>query len=243
MRGTGVSLNLEQNDALSGYGEDAAPAIALLLWDLYDSANEEHTRTGAFDRTSMSLARIWNAMQRGSLFNLSDFWNQVFLSQDPTTIVAGNPVSGMEMAVAAAPSFVEFGMAPYLVEPGQSEKLDLDAAMGPTFRWEQRHSSHADLALNHYQLMLFSNDLGTLIFKREVQGDSYSLSATDLAEIRNVLAGAEPASLIAMVAGTARLGTGAAVNPGEPEPETGPYLSNSVELLLQDVNRAVVCRC
>jgi hypothetical protein len=237
-----IHASMEDNAAPGSYGEDTENAIYNLFWDLYDSANEANSRTkpkidGLADRTALGLGDLWKLMDGGQFANISDFWKKSYLpSGDIADFIkeGDNAIDGAKLrkALNAAETFAEFGMAPLLFSPAANTTIILVTNVGPTFKWDQVYTGNADLKLNKHRLAIYTQDLKTLLFLSPEQTDKteYKLTAQDLTDIQDKLMNKSQASVVAVVIATS----------DTKMPTTGPYLSNGVELLLQNFNRAVV---
>jgi hypothetical protein len=237
-----IHASMEDNATPGSYGEDTENAIYNLFWDLYDSANEANSRTkpkidGLSDRTALGLADLWKLMDGGQFANISDFWKKSYL---PAGDIAGfiatgdNAIDGAKLRTSlnAAETFAEFGMAPLLFEPPANTIILLVTNNGPTFKWDQVYTGNADLKLNKHRLAIYTQDLKTLLFisPEQTAKTEYQLTAQDLTDIQDKLMNKAQASVVAVVIASSDVTA----------PTTGPYLSNGVELLLQNFNRAVV---
>lgn len=109
----------------------------------------------------------------------------------------------------------------------------------PEFKWTQLSLNlNAKLKVNKHQLVLYSGDLSKLLFKKDGLPDkatSYTLTDADLIALKTEVdkikdAGGAIATVVAAIVSESTTEA----------PSTGPYLSNGVELLVQDFNRAVV---
>lgn len=256
-----IDSSYEDNTTQAFFGDDTENAGYGLLFDLQDSANEANKRTtkipGLRDRTSLGLVGMWNILNGSAAENISDFWKAAFLPGKviapflPGTGSTVNDPAALQKALNAAETFAEFGVAPLLFKPDRGSKVELTPAVppatNPKFEWSQEATktvggaaqagAHADLKLNKFQLVIYSNDLKTQLFHKDGLVDvfSYTLTDADLTALKTQVdalktAGTEIASVKAAIIADSDVKA----------PATGPYLSNGVELLIQDFNRAVV---
>jgi hypothetical protein len=237
-----VAFVMDSNAAPQAFGDDTEEAIQALFWDLFDAQPEVNTRTatkiaGLRDGQAIGLGGMWRLLANGKFANISDFWKKSFLPEsklDAFLNEAKGAIDGVALgkAIKAADSFAEFGIAPVLFKPDTGTVLNLATNKGPKFEWTQLATVNADLALNKFQLLIYLQDLKTLVFKSAelVDVTSYELTEADLESIRAKLENAGQASVTAVVAGSS----------DKKAPTTGPYLSNGLGLLLQNFNRAVV---
>ena len=250
-----IDNTYEDNTTQTFFGDDTENALFQLFWDLHDSNNEANKRTtkadGLRDRTALGVPGVWALFNGSSAVNISDFWKNGFLPNKTITDFlpgVGSAISSppdLEKALAAAETFVEFGVAPLLFKPKRGTKIELlpkPSVPNAKFEWSQEATNqaaagaHPDLALNKFQLVIYSSDLETELFhKPGLAGTSYTLTNADLTVLKNAVdalknGGKEIASVKAVLIGES----------DKTAPTTGPYLSNGIELLIQDYNRAVV---
>ena len=237
-----IGYVMDDNAAPAAFGDDTEEALQSLFWDLFDAQNEANSRTtgqiaGLRDGSAIGLGGMWKLFDKGKFANISDFWKKGFLVDsklDAFLKEGKDAIDGVALAKAlkAAESFAEFGVSPVLFKPDTGTVLNLATNKGPRFEWAQNATVNADLALNKFQLLIFLQDLKTLVFKSaELAGtNSYELTTADMDAIRLKLEGAGQASVIAVIVGSSDLQA----------PATGPYFSNGLPLLLQNFNRAVV---
>ena len=250
--GSGVGQAYDDSTTSTGaYGDDTEQALYRLFWDLHDARNEANTRTaakvaGLSDRTALEISGVWKIFKGSSGKSIADFWKKGFLPNEQLSEIlpAGpgdsvNSVEGLRKALRAAETFAEFGVAPVLFNPAKGDKLDLSAPPSdpkPKFEWDQLATGATnDLKLNKFKLAVYSGDYSRLLFRKDVNARQYELTQADLDAIKATVeslksAGQEFATAVAVVVGES----------DTVAPTTGPYLSNGVELLLQDFNRAVV---
>lgn len=229
-------FNTELND--TGFkGEDTELAIQQLLWDLHDANNEAYPATGLKDTTSLTLKGLYQLFVGKAMNSIFNVWEEV--AGKPLadlTAASGIPSARLKKALAAANSFAEFGIAPHLQAPAAGDKIDLTKDAGPKIKWRQLASGSADMDLNKFTILLYSNDYTGVLWSKAGVGTAagraqeYELTKPDLEAIKAAVMGKDIASVILVISGSA----------DKTAPATGPYLSNGVELLLQDYNRAAV---
>lgn len=237
-----IAYVMDDNAAPSAFGDDTEQALQSLFWDLFDAQNEVNSRTtdkidGLRDGQAIGLGGMWNLFDNGKFANISDFWKKGFLVDsklDAFLKEGKDAIDGVALgkALKAAESFAEFGVAPVLFKPDTGTVLNLATNKGPTFEWTQKATVNANLTLNKFQLLIYLQDLKTLVFQSaEISGaTTYELTEADMEAIRTKLEGAGQASVIAVITGSS----------DTEAPTTGPYFSNGLPLLLQNYNRAVV---
>ena len=228
-------FNTEVND--TGFkGEDTEDAIGQLLWDLHDANNEAYAATGLKDSTSLTLKTLYQLFVGKAMNSIFNVWEEV--AGKPLadlTAVSGIPAARLKKALGAAITFAEFGIAPHLQAPAAGSKIDLTAMSGPKIKWRQLASGHADMDLNKFTILLYANDYTGVLWSKVPpvvagRAQEYDLVKADLDAIKAATTGKNMASVILVISGSA----------DKVAPATGPYLSNGVEVLLQDYNRAAV---
>ncbi|MBL4661446.1 MAG: VWA domain-containing protein [Alcanivoracaceae bacterium] len=245
-----TSANLEGNKARllssvpTAYGEDTEVAILHLLWDLMDSNNESNTRANCVicrDSSSLNLSGLWNVFKDSNVSSIIEFY-QVLLQKAYGTnvtdllILGENNISdtGLRGALNISNTFTEFGIAPYLEKPLSKTKLDLVIdTSGPVFEWSQQKTGTLE-GLTEFTLALYTFDLKTLVFKKPgITSNTYTLTNQDIIAIKSEVDNlfTLPSSLIAVVIGE---------NDYLFELESGPYISNPKEIMINNVDRTLV---
>jgi hypothetical protein len=179
------------------YGEDAEDAIAQLLWDLTDPQADRNTRTQPFqsglkDQFSEGFSDIWATLtaelspDKASLFNISNYWTRTFIPNYPLqqrVFLKPRQKVTWDIAAAtkAAETFAEFGMCQVLQYTGTSS---------PTLSWTQLTTSVKSLKQDVFWLVVLTEDLGYVLMKKRVKGNSYVLRQKDFTEINAALSSA-----------------------------------------------------
>lgn len=226
-------------------GEDTEVGLQALLWDLHDANSDAYPATGLKDETALGMKALFDKFKGKNMDSVFDVWRQVFVpgaDMANFTKASGIDSPALRKAFGAANTFAEFGCAPHLILPKKGEKIDLTAAKGPKVQWKQYFTGNAAMDLNKFQLILYSNDLTTRLWQSAALSKGaaplvspvartyeYELTKADLDAIKAATKDRKDASVVLAILGTADLA-----------PATGHYLSNPVELLLQDFNRAMV---
>jgi hypothetical protein len=226
-------------------GEDTELGLQALLWDLHDANGDAYAATGLRDVTALGMKALFTAFSNKNMDSIFDVWRHVFVpsgSMAELTKAAGIDATALRRALNGAVTFAEFGVAPNLQSPASGQKIDLNAASGPKVRWKQHATGNAAMDLKSFRIILYSSDLTTTLWTSAqftagtaplaalgARTYEYELTAADLTAIKNITSGRSDASAVMAVLGTATL-----------NPATGDYLSNSIEVLLQDFNRALV---
>ncbi|MCP4697247.1 MAG: hypothetical protein GY862_10400 [Gammaproteobacteria bacterium] len=203
-----------------------------------NEANSRVVCNDCKDNTSGGLNGVWNVLDGGNLANISDFWRTLVKKVFKKTIDGIDsstndflkngeraiPYLALRRILNVTHTFVEFGIAPFLETA--STQINLTGTKGPAFLWSQKKTGSLS-GLNKFTLALYSSDLNTLVFKKDISNIlSYQLVQADLQHIDSTVnaLSTPPASLIAVVIGI----TDASISP-----VSGPYFSNPVELPLQ----------
>lgn len=141
-------------------------------------------------------------------------------------------VVGLRGALDLASTFAEFGVAPYLETPVPKTKVDLlKDKSGPKFGWSQKKTGTLK-GLTTFTLAFYTFDLKTLVFsKTGITAKEYTLTENDIKNVKSGVDGlsSNPSSLYAVIIGQ-----------NSETPNSGPYLSNPVELMIKNVDRTVV---
>lgn len=239
---SGANPDLENNSP--GYkGEDTERAVQALLWDLHDSRNSDAYLTGLTDTQSLGMRTMFNAFKGKAMKSVFDVWKHLFVpGGNMNAFEKSSGIDGVALkkALEAANSFVQFGMAPHLQKPVKNEKIDLTAQKGPKIGWEQHATyGNAIMGLNKFTLVLYSQDLTKMLWQSAEMNASnvskggltyeYELTKNDLDDIHDATDSSNDSHAVLAILGNATQDT-----------PTGNYLSNAVEILLQDYNRAVV---
>ncbi len=239
---TGIHEPFEKNDSTAYFGEDTEDAMYRLLWDLMDSNADKNIRatcTACKDSTNLGLTGLWQILNASKVSNVIEFYKKVLDKKYNTKvsdllIMGENKISdtGLKGALNIAYTFAEFGIAPYLEKPAEKTKLDLiKDKSGPKFEWSQKKTGTLK-ELDKFTLALYTADLKTLVFKKTALATkNYTLSEADIIAIRTTVDGLSttPTSLISVVIGENSLA-----------PNSGPYVSNPIEVLISNVNRRLV---
>lgn len=226
-------------------GEDTEIAVGNLLWDLHDANADAYSTTGLKDDSALGMKAVFDKFKTKNMESIYDVWRQVFVpgaDMANFTKAAGIDATALSAAFRATATFAEFGVAAHLVSPKKGEKIDLTAMKGPKVQWKQYFTGNAAMDLNKFQLILYTNDLTTTLWQSAeltkgtaplvtlaARSYEYELTKADLDAIKAATKDRTDASAVLAILGSANLA-----------PATGNYLSNPVELLLQDFNRAMV---
>ena len=243
--GVGVSLDSSSTSAMA-YGDDTEEALFHMLWDMHDSRADANTRTtqaiNLSDQTALGVKGLWDTLTDSSGKSVSEWYVKAFLPNSGISDflpAPGSTISDtdkLDKALRAGDTLAEFGIAPLLTMPQAGDKLELAAASGvplPRFEWTQLATVNNDLKLNKFTLAIYSGDKTTLLFKKEnLTAKNYTLTQAELDSLRVEIEALpdEIATALIAVSGSSDVKT----------PNTGPYLSQGTEVLLQDFNRAMV---
>lgn len=245
-----ASANLEQNTArllstvAAAYGEDTEVAVLHLLWDIADSNNEMNSRAicaNCADGLSLGLNGLWAVLNGSQVENVIDLYRRILerrfnsdVSSFFNTGENGIDKVGLQGALDLSYSFSEFGVAPHLEQPPQKTKIDLlRDTTGPRFVWSQKKTGTLE-GLTEFTLALYTSDLGTLIFRKSgITANEYTLNQQDIQEVKGNVDSLSkvPGALIAVIVGE---------NDYLLELESGPYLSNPIELMINNVDRTLI---
>ncbi len=236
--------NLEANNT-PYKGEDTELGLQALLWDLHDANGDAYAATGLQDISALGMKYLFDAFKNKGMDSIFDVWRQAFVPSGNMmefTKASGIDATALRRGLNAANTFAEFGVAPHLQAPASGEKIDLSAMSGPKVRWRQHATGNAAMDLNRFRIILYSSDLTERLWiSPQFSAGSaplaalgnrtheYELQEADLAAIKTATENRDDASAVMAVLGTANLA-----------PATGEYLSNGIEVLLQDYNRAMV---
>lgn len=245
-----LSTNLEGNmsplfkSTAVAYGEDTEVAVWHVLWDLMDSVNESNIRAtcpSCKDTISLGLKGLWNVLNGSKISNIIEFYEILLKNIYGTNITdllktGENNINdvGLRGALNMGYTFSEFGVAPYLELPTPKTKLDLiKDKSGPKFKWSQKKTGTLE-GLTEFTLALYTFDLKTLVFtKTGISGNEYTLTESDINNIKSTVDGLSslPSSLVAVIIGK---------NDYIFELDSGPYLSNPVEIMINNVDRTLI---
>lgn len=237
-----VAENFEQNTATAYFGEDTENALYRLLWDIMDSNNEANSRASCptcKDSVSLNLNGLWAVLNGSKISNIIEFYEKLLDKQYNTKVSdllksGENNISdaGLQGALDVSYTFAEFGIAPYLEKPAPKTKLDLlKDKNGPEFQWSQKKTGTLE-GLTDFTLALYTFDKKTLVFKKsDIKANGYTLTEADIKDIKSSIASlsSSPSSLIAVIVGENGI-----------NPNSGPYLSNPIEIEIHDVDRTLV---
>lgn len=247
--GSGVGTSLDSSTTSSAaYGDDTEEAIYHMFWDIHDARNEANSRTnakvaGLSDRSALGVKGLWVTLKGNNSKNISQWYKKAFLPSGTAAgflPAAGGAVSDsglLKKAMDAGSSVAEFGMGAVLFNPTKGDKIELTRVAGdplPKFEWDQLSTGATnDLKLNKFTLALYTSDLKTMLFKKDaIASKHYTMTEADITALKAQVDALPNDIATAMVTVFAESDTKA--------PATGPYLSNAVEVLLQDYDRAVV---
>ncbi len=244
------SSDLEGNTARllssvpTAYGEDTEVAVLHLLWDLMDSNNESNSRivcTKCKDTVSLGLNGLWDVLNGSKVSNIIELYEKLLEKTYSTKVsdllkTGENNINdtGLRGALNMAYTFAEFGVSPYLELPTPKTKLDLiKDKSGPKFKWSQKKTGTLE-GLTEFTLALYTFDLKTLVFTETgISANEYTLTESDINDIKLAVDGlsSPPSSLVAVIIGE---------NDYFLELESGPYLSNPIEIMINNVDRTLV---
>jgi len=111
-------LDLENRTSPDFRGEDTEIAVLRILWDLYDSDQDNYSfgGLGLRDQLGLGLRGVWNLLNGANHENISEFWLDAFLNNIDTARLT-------EQSLLATRSFCDMGVAPLLIEPKDNAKL------------------------------------------------------------------------------------------------------------------------
>ncbi|MEK8017412.1 MAG: S-layer homology domain-containing protein [Candidatus Parabeggiatoa sp.] len=152
-----ISDDIESQGCIGNQGEDNEETVTRILWDLYDSSDDDgDTKVALGDKA------IWKALRSTSANTLSKAWESIVNSRPAAT--------RLEDSVKYAAIFSEHKVSPKLTAPADEETIK-DTSTPLTFKWES-NGAGKNHRLNQFTIEFYENDFsGKPFFTKSIKGD------------------------------------------------------------------------
>jgi len=160
-----LEISLEERGAVDATGEGDEVAIARVLWDLYDTRDDDLDQG-----VSLTATELWQATKMAIPKSFSGFWQE---------LTRGFTLKKKLLFGGIASSW---GIGPTLTQPG--DDFSLVAGTPLTLEWERHSCATSGYGATYYKVHLYDRNLSTALWtSSQLFGSPHIIPSKDLSRI------------------------------------------------------------